>query len=151
MPLETNISILVVCAKQTYREQLSVEFAGNGFETTLCKEMAAAQSLLKHQEFDLIFCEDLLPESLRRSARTSSLSGSSVPIIVVSSQNDWASYLEVLRSGAFDRLVLPTTRGELTRIVYAALKEAVEALNRRIPPAHHHTRPHASFDPMGSH
>jgi DNA-binding response OmpR family regulator len=147
--LERTVSILVVSAKQTYREQLALDLSGGTFEVTTCKEMAAAQSLLMHQEFDLIFCEDVVPENLRRLARNPIRSACSAPIVVVSSQNDWGSYLEVLRSGAFDRLVLPAARSELHRLIYAALRESAQALNERTPFTNVHSDGrHTSFQPV---
>src|SRR3954468_11457293 len=134
MAIDKRFSVLLIVGNQSYREELTAEFAGSRFDVTVCNQTESAYSLLAQQQFHLVFCEEWVPENLRRAVRNASHWDYTIPIIVVSCQNDWSSYLDAIRSGAFDRLVLPAPRGELRGLVRAALKESTQFVSGQLAP-----------------
>ena len=72
----------------------------------------------------MVFCDEaLLDGDFRRIIQQSSKSTARTPIIVVSGKDDWNSYINALKAGAFDWLTFPPKAGEIERIARRALRE----------------------------
>jgi DNA-binding NtrC family response regulator len=123
----TDKAVLVVWATPKLREGLAAEIARCGLRPVFCDTLHDARKLLTCCEFDLVLCEDVLPDGASDALlkETSRLKGA-LPVVVVSRLGDWDAYLSALGAGAFDYVAWPGTPGELDRIVRSALKETPE-------------------------
>jgi DNA-binding NtrC family response regulator len=89
-----------------------------------CETLAAAKALMTRQQFALAVCEDSLPDgNFRAMIGEESRRRGRQPVIVVSSRDDWESYLLAMRAGAFDCLSSSAGTGEVERVLAAGLQE----------------------------
>jgi DNA-binding NtrC family response regulator len=81
--------------------------------------------LLDRRHFNVVFCNDTLPDgdfrAIMNEARKSS---ADVPVIILSGRADWDAYLSAIGSGAFDYIACPPDSAETKRILWSALSES---------------------------
>jgi DNA-binding NtrC family response regulator len=118
------LPILIVSGVTQSRDGLAQVASKCKLRPVCCGTLAAAKALMTRQQFAVVVCEDSLPDGnfhamvgagTRRRGRH--------PVIVVSSQDDWESYLLAMRAGAFDCLSSSSGTGEVERILATALQE----------------------------
>jgi len=119
-----TLPVLIVSGVSQSRDGLAQLVSKCELRPVCCETLAAAKALMTRQQFAIIVCEDLLldgnfhamvGEGTRRRGKQ--------PVIVVSSRDDWDSYLLSMRAGAFDCLSFSSEAGEVDRILAAALQE----------------------------
>jgi DNA-binding NtrC family response regulator len=120
--MRNSASVLVVSGTADHYDELAAAISSSGLSPTYCNSLETARSLASEQEFSMMLCDDRLSGDLRTVIREVSRVGPALPVIVFSCRDDWKSYLDTLRAGAFDCVVLPTAPGEFARIVRAALR-----------------------------
>lgn len=124
----SSSSVLIVSSMPDHRDEVSAAISSSGLLVKCCNTLETAQALVSQHEFSMMFCEGRLSANLREVIREISRSSPPMPVIVISCQDDWKSYLDTLRAGAFDCVVLPAAPGELARIVRTALRKPVQAV-----------------------
>lgn len=120
--------VLIVSGEQEHRAQLADHVFKFGLLPVCCETIADARALAERQPFSAAVSEDLLPDGdfraviseMRRHAARS-------PVVVVSRRDDWDFYLSAVRMGAFDSVAFPPTPGELERVLWTALTEAMHS------------------------
>lgn len=116
--------VAVVSARPDYWDKLSEAVLQCDAHPIRCETLAAVTQLLSQKHVDLAICEDALPDgTFREFVAAVKRSGSCVPIVVVSIQDDWGSFLNAMVAGAFDYVGFPPFPGELERALSAALAE----------------------------
>lgn len=116
---------LIVTTKADQKNDLSAVMEQYGLESICCETSKSARELLRSQNFSVVFCEDGLPDGGFRSLlRDMGQRTKGTPMIVVSAQDDWDTYLESLRAKAFDRLTFPTDQSGIEQVLLAALSES---------------------------
>jgi two-component system response regulator PilR (NtrC family) len=123
--MRSSDPVLIVSEAPDHRNELAAAVSSSGLMATHCGTLETAGFLLGEQEFSMMFCDQIPSDNMRAVIRDVSRRGPQLPIIVVSAQDDWDSYLGALRAGAFDCVVLPAAPGELARIVTTALRKSV--------------------------
>jgi DNA-binding NtrC family response regulator len=122
--MSKTFPILIVSGASQSRDSLAQVASKCELRPVCCETLAAARALMTRQQFAVVICEDSLPdgnfhamigEGARRRGRQ--------PVIVLSSRNDWDSYLVAMGAGAFDCLSFSFGTGEVERILVAALRE----------------------------
>jgi DNA-binding NtrC family response regulator len=126
----SNAALIVSNPDQ--RDELVTAVSSSGLSTRHCSNLEAARSLLGRSNISMLFCDETLCGDKRQFVRQISLSGPQIPVILVSRRDNWDLYLDALRAGAFDRVVLPATPGEVARIVRAALRTTVPATEAKL-------------------
>jgi len=129
-----SLPVLIVSGDPAHQAALSSTAANCGLASVLCVTIEAAKYLLARREFSAVLYEMLEKEDFRTSIRQLARSASEAPVIVVSTLDNWDSYLAVISAGATDYVDFPLYQGELERLLYAALMEPNHIAKYR-PPA----------------
>ena len=116
--------VLIVCADPA-QCQTAVEIVDRmGLRHVLCTSLTDARALIEHNVFQIVLCEDELPDcNLRTAIRVLSAFTGGVPIIVISHLAEWEAYLRALSAGAFDYIACPPEPIEAERILHLALAQ----------------------------
>jgi DNA-binding NtrC family response regulator len=95
----------------------------------ICHCLLEAQEVMKHEQIQVIICEDHLPQETMDAVLKLARHGHGpIPVIVASRTGGWEEYLDALRQGAFDYLTLPPRREEVRRVLELALAESCRVL-----------------------
>ena len=78
---------------------------------------SARESNDRHEELQLVLCDDVLPDGGLRDAVAEFSAEHGIPVVAMSDHDDWDSYLTAMNAGAFDYIVAPPTRDELQRLL----------------------------------
>jgi DNA-binding NtrC family response regulator len=117
--------VLVVFPSDEYRASLLSAVADTGMLPLSCRSLEEAQEAMKGESVLIVVCEDLLPEmALKSILRLARNRTEPIPVIVTSRTGGWEEFLQALRLGVFDYLVLPPRRDEVSRVLGHALAEA---------------------------
>jgi DNA-binding NtrC family response regulator len=102
-------------------------------QSVACTSLTEARSLIGRRAFQLVFCDDDLPDcNLRTSLRVLTSTTGGVPVVVLSHLADWDAYMKAFSAGAFDYIACPPEPIETERIVRLALSK-----NLRVRPVSH--------------
>lgn len=102
--------------------------AGCGVETVFAPTVARALAILTRGGVSLVFCAaELTDGRFHDILRATTQTGLQVPVIVASRSDDTRSYLDAMRSGAYDYVATPCQRSEVEWIVANALHRMVAA------------------------
>ncbi len=115
--------ILIVAQESPERQKLQEIFQKAGVRTFCCCTLLESESFLSGQPVSAVFAETPLPDGDFQAVR--SIVGrlqSDVPIVALTRNMDWNSYLAAMGAGAFDCLSLPPNSMEATRVLWAALQ-----------------------------
>jgi DNA-binding NtrC family response regulator len=117
------IEVLVASSHPEQSQILSRILGNCGLESVVCSSLAEARTVLAEKPIRLAFCEDRLAGAdLRDVLQAIAEFRPGIPLIVFSELFSWASYLEVIQQGAFDRIRSPFSPQEIERIVQIALE-----------------------------
>ena len=84
-----------------------------------------AQEIMKYEHIQIIICEDHLPAgALEAIFKLAKHRRRPIPVIITSRTGEWGEFLKALRQGAFDYLVLPPRREEVSRVLELALADS---------------------------
>jgi len=119
--------VLVACGDPETRRALVNIFTQSELEPVLACTVGEAHASLALRPISLTFCEDRLPgggygELLRETA----LSGSHVPLVVVSALGDAEQYVEAMDQGALDYITPPYRRADIESIVNRRQEKRME-------------------------
>src|SRR5260370_31790322 len=105
-------------------------------QSVICSSLTDARALIGRQTFQLVLCDDDLPDcNLRTSLKVVSSAAGGVPIIVLSHLADSDAYMKALSAGAFDYMACPPERAESERILRLALIQNQRARHASNSPA----------------
>jgi DNA-binding NtrC family response regulator len=72
-------------------------------EVTVCSNRTQAEEVLARQSFDLVFCDEYLPEgSYCELIHANHWEGRIPRVVVLTANGDWSLYFEALAKGAYD-------------------------------------------------
>jgi DNA-binding NtrC family response regulator len=118
------IPILIVSGEQSHRDMLASSVSYSGLRPVCCGTCESASALLSHHPFSVVICDDTLPDGTFRTVIDHAARyAARIPVIVTSRRDDWELFLKALGAGAFDYIALPPLRGEVERILSAAIRE----------------------------
>jgi len=113
---------LVVCNPGEDREKVVAVILKYGMGPICCSSLEDARTLLRQEAFGVVLCRDNLSDGdFREALREVTRSTVHVPVIVLSHDADWDTYLKALGAGAFDVIVCPPDVVETKRILLSAL------------------------------
>jgi CheY-like chemotaxis protein len=109
------------------REKIVAALLKCGLDPIRCPNLEEARTLLRQEAFRVVLCRDNLADGdFRAVLREVDKSTVHVPVIVLSLDADWDSYLRALGAGAFDFIVCPPNPAEIKRIIWSALAYTVQ-------------------------
>jgi len=120
--------ILLIDDDQGLIHFLSRFFQRKGYEVTSCLNGRAALDAISENKFDLILLDYKMP-GLNGIETLKSIKASRIktPVIIMTAYGNTDLAIEAMKSGAYDYLIKPFEREELSRIVFDAL-----AVNRQM-------------------
>jgi DNA-binding NtrC family response regulator len=114
--------VLVVARESKDRDALKKTLAESGSHVFCYATLLEAESFLSGQRVNAIFAEEQLPDGNFQALRTEvEHFQQGVPIVALTRNMDWDSYLASMASGAFDCLSLPASTLEIKRVLWSAL------------------------------
>jgi DNA-binding NtrC family response regulator len=109
--------VLVVFPCVENRGALLKAVAEAGKVPLVCDSLEAALEAIAHEDIRIIICEDQLQKrGLEAILGRAGKRTRSIPVIITSRTGGWGEFLQALRLGAFDYLVLPPQPGEVRRV-----------------------------------
>jgi DNA-binding NtrC family response regulator len=118
---------LVVCKEGTCRDRVALAAARCGLNPICCRTLQEARSLLLQEEFRMVLCEDLLPDGdFHMALREAEMITPNAPLIVLSRNADWGTYLKALAEGVFDWILCPASVPESERVMRCALLDSAQ-------------------------
>ena len=114
--------ILVVARECKDRDALKKTLAASGTHVFCYATLLEAESFLSGQRVNAIFAEEQLPDGDFQTLRAEvEHFQQGVPIVALTRNIDWDSYVASMASGAFDCLSLPASTLEIKRVLWSAL------------------------------
>jgi DNA-binding NtrC family response regulator len=127
------LPVLIICSDSAHGNQAAEIVSDMSLPSVLCDSLTDARSLIEQQTFQLVLCDDELPDcNLRTALKVLSSVTGGVPVIVLSHLADWDAYMKALSAGAFDYIACPPEPMETERILRHALNQNLRA--RRASP-----------------
>jgi DNA-binding NtrC family response regulator len=118
------LPVLIICADSAHGNKAAEIVRDMSLPSVLCDSLTDARSLIEQQAFQLVLCDDELPDcNLRTALKVLSSATGGVPVIVLSHLADWDAYMKALSAGAFDYIACPPEPIETERILRHALNQ----------------------------
>jgi len=118
------LPVLIICSDSAHGNKAAEIVRDMSLPSVLCDSLTDARSLIEQQAFQLVLCDDELPDCNLRSGLKVLLSATGgVPVIVLSHLADWDAYMKALSAGAFDYIACPPEPIETERILRHALNQ----------------------------
>ena len=114
----------MICSDSAHSDKASEIVRALDLQSVICSSLTDALALIGRQMFQLVLCDDDLPDcNLRTSLKVLLSATDGVPVIVLSHLADWDAYMTALSAGAFDYIACPPERVETERILRLALSQ----------------------------
>jgi DNA-binding NtrC family response regulator len=114
---------LLICREGQNRERVALAARRCGLNPICCSNLDEASGLLVQVDFNVVLCEDILPDGdFYMALRMVREAGAAAPLIVLSQTAEWEAYLKALGAGAFDYILCPASLVESERILRCALE-----------------------------
>lgn len=116
-------SVLIVSGHLETRRILYRMLDGMSVDVTSCMSLSQAEEVLSHQEIELVFCHETLPDGSFRELLNSKSQWKKIPKVVVTFRvGEWPEYLEALRLGVFEVIPIPLNPTDVELAVIRALR-----------------------------
>ena len=120
----STLPVLMICSDSAHSDKASEIVRALDLQSVICSSLTDALALIGRQMFQLVLCDDDLPDcNLRTSLKVLLSATDGVPVIVLSHLADWDAYMTALSAGAFDYIACPPERVETERILRLALSQ----------------------------
>ena len=120
----STLPVLMICSDSAHSDKASEIVRALDLQSVICSSLTDALALIGRQMFQLVLCDDDLPDcNLRTSLKVLLSATDGVPVIVLSDLADWDAYMMALSAGAFDYIACPPERVETERILRLALSQ----------------------------
>lgn len=124
MVLDRIVRVLLVTSQLELRQSLLHVLESLSMDVITCSNLAQALEVLSGQEFDLVFCDDRLPDGTYSDLICKQPHGGRThPVVVTTRTGEWELYMEALRKGAFDVIRYPGPATDVELAVIRALRE----------------------------
>jgi DNA-binding NtrC family response regulator len=114
--------VLLVARESDDRDRIQKTLAATGIHVFCYATLLEVQSFLSGQRVNAIFADVQLPDGDFKDLRAEvEHFQQGVPIVALTRDMDWDSYLDSLASGAFDCLSVGASALEIKRVLWSAL------------------------------
>jgi len=122
--LERHIHALVVSPRLEVRKPLLHALEDLSVDCISCSNRAEADEVLSHQSFEVVFCDESLPDGCYSDFIHSEHFEHRTPRVIVATRaGEWELYFEATRKGAFDVIRSPWYPTDIEMAVIRALHE----------------------------
>jgi DNA-binding NtrC family response regulator len=123
--LERHVHALLVSPRLEVRKPLLQVLESLGADVFACSSRAQAEEVLAHQRFEVVFCDEHLPDGSYADLIHADHFENQIPRVVVATRvGEWELYFEATRKGAFDVVRAPWYAADVEMTVIRALHEA---------------------------
>jgi DNA-binding NtrC family response regulator len=127
--LVSPVRVLVISSHLEARQRVVRSLEALSLDVVACSNCLQAADVLAKQTFELVFCDESLPDgSYADLLHPVGGSGSSPRVVVITRNGDWDLYFEALSKGAFDVVRQQGYPTDLEMIVIRALREEGRAI-----------------------
>lgn len=118
-----HVDALVVSCQLESRQSLVRCLESLGLDVVACSNRGQAEEVLERRLFDLVFCDEFLPDGAYFDLISSTARSRAPKVVVMTRNGDWDLYFEALKEGAFDVLRHHGYSTDLEMVVIRALRE----------------------------
>ena len=130
--LQRHVRALVVSPRLELRKALLHVLESLAADVISCSSRAEAEEVLSHQCFEVVFCDEHLPDGCYADLIHADHCEHRIPRVIVATRvGEWELYFEAMRKGAFDVVRAPWHATDVEMTVIRALHEE-EARSRHI-------------------
>ena len=129
-------NVVIVSADPKAQQALASLLDKSGLASIPASTVKETESILSQDLISVILCSEELPDGgFRDVLRQTTKAMNRVPVVVLSRLADWERYLSVLKGGAFDCVLYPSSAGEIERVVRNALDCSRREKAEKVAPA----------------
>jgi DNA-binding NtrC family response regulator len=122
--LQRHVHALVISPRLELRKALLRVLESLSADVISCSSRAQAEEVLSHQSFEVVFCDEHLPDGSYADLIHADHLEHRIPRVVVAARiGEWELYLEAMRKGAFDVVRAPWHATDVEMTVIRALHE----------------------------
>jgi DNA-binding NtrC family response regulator len=134
--LRRVVRSLVVSSHLEGRRSLVEALEALGVDVTVCGNRTQAEEVLSKQSFEIVFCDEHLPDGLYSDLVHPNHRDHRIPRLVVTTRcGDWDLYFAALAKGAFDVIRRPGYATDLEMVVIRALHDDERASGSQTIPS----------------
>jgi DNA-binding NtrC family response regulator len=120
---QRQIRCLIVSSNLDARQRLLQTLESLAVDVIVCSSRTQAEEVLSRQEFEVVFCDERLPDGRYSDLIHANHWEGRIPRIVVTTPaGDWDLYFEALAKGAFDVIRYPGYPSDVEMAVIRALR-----------------------------
>lgn len=135
LTLNHYVRALVVASQLEDRQSLVLVLEAIPVDVTVCSSRSQAEEVLSRQSFEIIFCDEQLPDGLYSDLLRFIHVGDKMPrVVVLTRSGDWELYVEAVNKGAFDVIRTPGYPTDVEMTMIRAVRE--DGRGRVVPPYH---------------
>ena len=124
LTLSHYVRALVVASRLEDRQSLVRVLEAIPADVTVCSSRSQAEEVLSRQSFEIVFCDEQLPDGLYSDLLHVNRLGDKMPrIVVLTRSGDWELYFEAVNKGAFDVIRTPGYPTDVEMTVIRAVRE----------------------------
>jgi DNA-binding NtrC family response regulator len=124
MSMPRHMRALVVSPELEMRKALLRALEELRVDITVCSERAQAEQILNRESFDVVFCDEELPDGTYSDLVQTTQHDEKIPRVVVTTlRGDWDLYFDALGKGAFDVIRCPCYSGDVKMTILRVLHE----------------------------
>jgi DNA-binding NtrC family response regulator len=129
--LQRHVHALVISPRLELRKALLQVLESLSADVISCSSRAQAEEVLSHQSFEVVFCDEHLPDGSYADLIHADHCEHKIPRVIVATRvGEWELYLEAMRKGAFDVVRAPWHATDVEMTVIRALHEEEPATSQ---------------------
>jgi DNA-binding NtrC family response regulator len=122
--LQRTVHALVVSPRLEVRKPLVHVLESLAADVVTCSTLDQANEVLSHQSFEVVFCDEHLPDGSFADLIHADHYEHRIPRVIVATRvGEWEFYFEAMRKGAFDVVRCPWHATDVEMTVIRALHE----------------------------
>lgn len=122
--LQRYVRALLVSPRLEVRRALLQVLESLSADVTSCSTREQAEEVLAHKSFDVVFCDEHLPDGSYADLIHAHHFDQKIPRVIVATRvGEWELYFEAMRKGAFDVVRAPWYATDVEMTVIRALHE----------------------------
>jgi len=122
--LQRHVHTLVISPRLELRKALLQVLESLSADVVCCSSRAEAEEILSHQSFEVVFCDEHLPDGSYADLIHADHCEHKIPRVIVATRvGEWQLYREAMRKGAFDVVRAPWHASDVEMTVIRALHE----------------------------
>jgi DNA-binding NtrC family response regulator len=124
LTLKRHVQALVVVSHLEDRQPLVRILEAIPADVIACSSRSQAEEVLSRRAFEIVFCDERLPDGRYSDLLHFNRSDNKIPrVVVLTRSGDWELYLEAVNKGAFDVIRTPGYPTDVEMTVIRAVHE----------------------------